>query len=183
MNYHKIYDQIIARGKERALEGYKERHHITPRCMGGSDEVINLVDLTPEEHYLCHQLLVKMYPNNHNLIFAVVMMSGHKRGNTTNKLYGWCKRRSMQPRSERTTVQCTGCGIDLNVTKYYAGITKWCSRECRTASGNVTAPCKQCKELFTSKRHANRSFCSHDCTWTYKRENKLFNVRSISSSS
>jgi hypothetical protein len=30
--------------------------------MDGSDLVSNLVYLTPEEHYVAHQLLVKMYP-------------------------------------------------------------------------------------------------------------------------
>ena len=176
MNYQKIYEQIINRGKSRTLEGYKERHHIIPRCMGGSDEADNLVDLTPEEHYLCHQLLVKMYPNNPSLIYAVVMMSGSIRGTVTNKLYSWCKRRAMQPRSERTVVCCKGCGVELSVTRYYSTIKKWCSRQCRTAAGNITQPCKQCGELFTSKRNAKRSFCSHECIWSYKRENKLFSI-------
>lgn len=68
MNYKKHYDLPITRGKNRMLEGYVERHHIIPRCMGGTDDLENLVDLTPEEHYVAHQLLVKMNPTNHKLI-------------------------------------------------------------------------------------------------------------------
>ena len=64
MNYQKIYDNIVRRGQNRILEGYSEKHHIVPRCLGGTDEVTNLVSLTPEEHYLCHLLLVKIHPNN-----------------------------------------------------------------------------------------------------------------------
>ena len=45
MNYKKIHDQIIERAKTRKLEGYKEKHHIIPRCMGGNDEPENLVQL------------------------------------------------------------------------------------------------------------------------------------------
>ena len=61
MDYQKIYESIIARGKERVLIGeYTESHHIIPRCMGGSDNSDNLVDLTPEEHYVAHQLLIKI---------------------------------------------------------------------------------------------------------------------------
>lgn len=61
MNYQKIYDNLIARASNRILEGYTEKHHIVPRCMGGSDDPSNLVRLTPEEHFLCHQLLLKIY--------------------------------------------------------------------------------------------------------------------------
>lgn len=74
MNYKKIYDELINRAKNRVLEGYKERHHIIPKCIGGTDEEYNLIDLTPEEHYVAHQLLVKIYPNEQSLVFACLMM-------------------------------------------------------------------------------------------------------------
>ncbi|XAO17074.1 homing endonuclease [Escherichia phage FL23] len=60
MNYEKIYNSLIDRARNRALTGYKERHHIIPKCLGGSNDASNLVDLTPEEHYVAHQLLVKI---------------------------------------------------------------------------------------------------------------------------
>jgi len=56
MNYQKIYDQIIERAKNRKLEGYKEKHHIIPKCLGGPDNKENLVELTAREHFLCHLL-------------------------------------------------------------------------------------------------------------------------------
>jgi len=89
MNYSFIYQQLISRAQTRIINGYKERHHIIPRCMNGSDDISNIVDLTPEEHYLAHLLLVKIYPGNRPLLFAVKMMSGQ--GN--NKKYGWIKRK------------------------------------------------------------------------------------------
>jgi hypothetical protein len=95
MNYLKIYERIILRGKQRIIEGYKERHHIIPKCMGGSNNSDNLVNLTPEEHYVCHQLLVKIYPKNHKLIYAATAMSmNNSRHKRSNKCYGWLKRRS-----------------------------------------------------------------------------------------
>jgi hypothetical protein len=90
MNYELIYDKLITRGKERTLKGYKEVHHIIPRCMGGLDEKSNLVDLTPEEHYIAHQLLVKIYPNNYKLIRAAAMMIPNR---LNNKMYGWLRRK------------------------------------------------------------------------------------------
>lgn len=90
MNYKKIYNDLILRGQNRILKGYKESHHIIPRCLGGTDDIENLVDLTPEEHYLAHQLLVKIYPNNDKLIFAAAMMIPNR---PSNKLYGWLRRK------------------------------------------------------------------------------------------
>jgi hypothetical protein len=62
VNYERIYNQIIARAHTRKLTDYKERHHILPKSMGGSDDANNLVELTAREHFLCHWLLTKIYP-------------------------------------------------------------------------------------------------------------------------
>lgn len=91
MDYELHYNTLIERGQARLLEGYVEVHHILPRCMGGGDESENLVRLTPEEHYVAHQLLVKMHPNNVKLLYAAVMMGNMRH---TNKTYGWLKRRA-----------------------------------------------------------------------------------------
>ena len=70
MNYRRIHDAIIDRARNRILIGYKERHHIIPKCMGGSNEKINLVDLTAREHFIIHKLLCKIYTNNDKLIYS-----------------------------------------------------------------------------------------------------------------
>lgn len=98
MNYEAIYDRLIRRARTRQLESYTERHHIVPKCLGGGDVAENLVDLTPEEHYVAHQLLVRMYPNNGKLVYAAAAM-GNMRG-IANKEYGWLKRRRAQLLSE-----------------------------------------------------------------------------------
>ena len=66
MLYSKVYNDIISRARNRNLQGYKERHHVIPKCLGGSNESDNLVDLTFREHFICHWLLVKMYPEEKN---------------------------------------------------------------------------------------------------------------------
>ena len=96
MDYKKHYNRLIANAKNRILEGYTERHHIVPRCMGGDDSSENLVDLTPEEHYVAHQLLVKIYPENHALIKAATMMVPNR---PSNKLYGWIRKRHAKAQS------------------------------------------------------------------------------------
>jgi hypothetical protein len=74
MNYEKIHNQIIERAKNRKIEGYTERHHILPRCMGGDNSPKNLVNLTAKEHFVVHKLLAEMYPNNYKIRYAVFLM-------------------------------------------------------------------------------------------------------------
>lgn len=74
MLYDKIYNQLISRAKSRHLDEYTEKHHIIPRCLGGSDDKDNLVALTYREHFLCHKLLCKMHPGNLKLIYAISFM-------------------------------------------------------------------------------------------------------------
>jgi len=114
MNYSYHYDKLINRSpKIKPIDGYYEKHHIIPCCFCkdincpgftknrnrrkhtcGLDDESNLVYLKPEEHYVAHQLLVKIYPKHHGLIKAACMMtvsSSNKR--ITNKSYGWLKRK------------------------------------------------------------------------------------------
>lgn len=74
MNYQRIYNEIVERGKTRKLTSYKEKHHIIPRCMGGTDESENIVELTATEHFICHKLLTEIYPNENGLHYASWMM-------------------------------------------------------------------------------------------------------------
>jgi len=93
MNYQRIYNQLIERSRNRIPpEGYIEHHRILPRCLGGSDDKENIAILTPEEHFVAHVLLVKIYPEHKGLIGAVSRMCQGK-GRKNKKLYGWLKGR------------------------------------------------------------------------------------------
>jgi hypothetical protein len=76
--YERWYSTITTRAKDRTLNGYKERHHIIPHSLGGSDTLDNLVDLTAREHFICHWLLTKMYTGEARgkMINAMYMMRG-----------------------------------------------------------------------------------------------------------
>ena len=75
MDFQKIYNKICKRGQKRILDSYTEKHHIHPKCMGGNNDENNITFLTPKEHFLCHQLLCEIYPNNRKLLYALWLMS------------------------------------------------------------------------------------------------------------
>ena len=77
--YYKWYKQLTSQ-KDRELSCYTEKHHIVPRCMGGSDDKDNLVALTAREHYVAHLLLTKCSSAEYRgkLLHAYVMMSEAK---------------------------------------------------------------------------------------------------------
>lgn len=103
MNYRKHYDLLISRAQSRIINGYSEKHHIIPRCMGGADEPENIVCLTAEEHYLAHQLLVKMYPKHKGIVMAAnIMGTSMNEGRLSNKQFGWIRRRMANVMTGRT---------------------------------------------------------------------------------
>ena len=78
MDYLKIYNSLVERGKNRQLTGYTETHHIIPKCVGGTNDKWNLVKLTAKEHFICHLLLCEIYPENSKLKFAFWRMCNVK---------------------------------------------------------------------------------------------------------
>lgn len=101
MKYSEIYDSLIKRGLERGLnkkklDYYTEKHHIIPKCMGGVNNSSNYVLLTPREHFVAHQLLVKMYKDTkyfYKLVRALNAMSmfNDKYSRPNAKEYEWIR--------------------------------------------------------------------------------------------
>ena len=97
MNYQRIYASIVLRAQcednerkwnKKNLGAYYEVHHIIPKSLGGTNQQINLAMLTAREHFICHWLLIKMYPDGseaqRKMLFALWRMrssSGSQRGN------------------------------------------------------------------------------------------------------
>lgn len=80
-----------------------EIHHIIPKCLGGTNTKDNLVKLTPEEHFVAHQLLVKIYPTNRKLVLALsAMRMSNRTYSRNNKMYGWIKRLNIAARTGGT---------------------------------------------------------------------------------
>jgi len=75
--YINKYADLISSAKSNKLnieQNYHEVHHILPRCMGGSDEISNLVSLTPRQHFIAHWMLTRIYKET-KILFAFNAMT------------------------------------------------------------------------------------------------------------
>ena len=79
MTYNDFINSILsARGRFSITDGYKERHHILPRCKGVTNDPLNLIDLTALEHVTAHRLLAQENPTDFQLVNAYnIMTSTH----------------------------------------------------------------------------------------------------------
>lgn len=183
MDYKRIYLALIEKARNRFNpEGYFEIHHILPRCLGGNDDEQNLVKLTPEEHYVAHQLLVKIYPNNNKLILAATMMIPNRK---SNKLYGWLKRKHSIAMKE----------LQTGTSNSQFG-TRWIHNDKLKISKKIKSnehlpigwkegrrinfldkieQCDFCNNEFIKK--SNSCYCSEKCK-TYKLHNSIFIIDS-----
>lgn len=76
LTYNEFINNILkTRGRFACGDEYHERHHIVPRCTGGTDDENNLIDLFAKEHFEAHRLLALENPDNAKLIYAWWCMS------------------------------------------------------------------------------------------------------------
>jgi len=86
--YKDLYRKFISsRSSNKTNFNYTERHHIKPKCLGGSNNKNNIIILTPREHYFAHLILCKAYPKNNKLKNALSAMSYGRRRNLNSNQY------------------------------------------------------------------------------------------------
>lgn len=83
--YYKQYNKLIDKCIQMESEGYPddvytEVHHILPKCMGGTNKKDNLVRIPVRYHIFAHIFLMKAFPNNNKLAYAVhILIKGVSR--------------------------------------------------------------------------------------------------------
>lgn len=97
--YSRWYFAIVDAASCRKSSGYVEKHHVIPRCLGGTNDVDNVVALTAREHFICHLLLTKMVDGSakHKMQFALNMMlvaqnDKHFRYTPSSRLYEYARK-------------------------------------------------------------------------------------------
>ena len=79
INYEIKYKNLIDLWKTKTDKdllnyNYLEKHHILPKCLGGTDDAENIVKMDAASHLEAHILLLKLNPDNLNLLLAVNSM-------------------------------------------------------------------------------------------------------------
>lgn len=76
MNYQEFINNILhIRGRFMGNDEYHERHHIVPKCKGGTDAKENLIDLFAREHFIVHKLLAEENVGDDQLACAYAIMA------------------------------------------------------------------------------------------------------------
>jgi hypothetical protein len=129
--------------------------------------------------------LVKIYPDNRNILFAANMMctanGGQKRN---NKLYGWLRKKLFK----RVHSTCDYCGKLFNVTesRHNKEKTKFCSFSCyrksvESTTEYYTSDCVICGKTFTIPSSHNKvktqKCCSKPCGIKLKQKNARIDIQ------
>ncbi len=132
MNYSKIYSRLVSNKTKRKKDKntYYEEHHIIPKCLGGSDDISNLVLLTAREHLIAHRLLTKIYPNNFELSLAVFFMASisvnSKKVIVTSRVYEELRKDVSAKRIELAShSDCVPLNMDLKMPVHLSNKLRW----------------------------------------------------------
>jgi hypothetical protein len=141
MNYSTHYNLLITRAQNRKLLTHKEAHHIFPKCLGGTNDPTNLVNLTYREHYIAHLLLAKIHGGP--LWHAVNLMGRLKKYSNRHyersriehsKMVSKTNKRTKTKPKENRHYKCSNCGIDLVYNEFCHHSPKehyYCNATCR----------------------------------------------------
>lgn len=130
MNYELIYQKLINNARNKTYDIF-EKHHIIPRCMGGSNDESNLIKLSPREHAFAHLLLVKIYPTQRSLANAVFLMFSRSpitMGRNSRSI-GWVREKYLSK-----ILICPHCNTECKSQ----GAFRWHFNNCRSIGGKPT---------------------------------------------
>jgi hypothetical protein len=113
--------------------------------MGGTNTKDNLVLLTPEEHYVAHELLVKIFPLESKLVFGLFMMSKNTMNIRwkSNKIhFGWIKRKIAKAISALNKGRIVSEETKMKISE---------TRKRKMKSGEIPLPCGELNGMFGKK--------------------------------
>lgn len=150
MTYKEFIDNILETRGRFGCEGYKERHHIIPKCMGGTNDETNLIDLYAREHFDAHKMLAEENPDNKKLFYAYWRMCVTKKGDI-------CTADEYEVAKER----CARMSSQLHKGRKWSTLRRKTLSEKRKGSGNPMYGKRLSEEhkmkLITSRKGAKQT--------------------------
>lgn len=92
MTYDEFITDIRVSRPQNNKFKHSERHHVVPKCLGGTDDEENLIYLTLKEHFIAHKLLHKENPENRSLFYAYWRMCNGRYNLATPEEYEEAKK-------------------------------------------------------------------------------------------
>lgn len=134
MNYARLYVELInyARSDTYVREAYTESHHILPRCLGGSNDPSNLVELNLRHHFYAHRLLARIH-NNPRIQIAIAAMSGrhgYSKMYETDRIRHRAAMRELMlgvPKTDEHKANISKARLAMDQTKLKTSAAKWIS--------------------------------------------------------
>ena len=158
MNYQSLYSKFIADRLTNPPppDTYTERHHIVPRCDGGSDDPSNLVRLTARDHIFAHLILAKWKGGKHWASVYMAVTGVHRSGRlpTAQEVRISAAAREEWGKVPRSSFYTPGvCAKIADASK-----TRWADPEQRTRMSEVIheAIKGQGNPMF-GRKHSNRT--------------------------
>lgn len=155
--YYKQYNNLIAKCQEMEKEGYPEGmytevHHILPKCQGGTNDKCNLVKMPVKYHIFAHIFLMKAFPHDKNLVYAVHMMisginnkferESRKTNRSINKLYSLVREEYSKVLKSKTLSEET---------------RKKISNSKKGKSLNISEEAKEKRKSFLGRKHTEET--------------------------
>lgn len=186
MNYERVYNSIIDKRRQTpAINHYFERHHIIPKCIGGTDCQSNIIQLTAREHFVCHLLLYKMYQNTEfesKLLRACIMMNAKSdnqdRSTITSRVYQKLKEKFAQQQSinqrGKSNSQYGSRWVSNPYTEESIKISKQetLPKGFYEGRGIIFVECEICGNQFLRKKSSYITTCSETCKLERKEQAK-----------
>lgn len=151
MTYKAFIDSILqTRGRFACGDEYHERHHIIPKCIGGTNDEENLIDLFAREHFVAHKLLAIENPDEEKLVYAWWCMctlpgSSKKRHDITAIEYEEA-RKAYADRFSGNKNPSSKCVIRLCDNKIYNTVKECCSDN-NISTTTMYGMLKQCRNF------------------------------------
>jgi hypothetical protein len=137
MNYQKQYDLLIDKHGSLLIpdfENYYERHHIKPKSLGGSNEIVNLTYLDLRCHLLAHWLLMNIHKNAPMRAAFTAMCVTREGTRLTSRMYAMAREAVM---GENSAVS-----KKVHTPKGWFGSVRLAAKAHNTCSAVISKKCK-----------------------------------------
>lgn len=104
MNYKYHYNRLINKAKTRSSVIDGEVHHIIPKCLGGDDSCDNLIKLTYREHLIAHMLLMRIFPKNNKLQYALYKLNNYYGSSKSSRSYERIRKKFIEHQRTRMLI-------------------------------------------------------------------------------